>query len=106
MVIYNDGIPIGINLNYHSENTLFKAITVFDVNYFKFSIGKLSVLNLLYWCFENGYEYSDFSKGYFDYKKIWSNTLYDFNYHILYDKKSIKAILIANSIESVFKLKT
>jgi len=105
LVIYNEGAPIGINLNYHSESILFKAITVFDVNFFKFSIGKLSVLNLLDWCFENDYIYSDFSKGYFDYKEVWSNTQYNFNYHLLYDRKSIKAIFIANVIEVVFKFK-
>jgi hypothetical protein len=105
LVIYNEGIPVGVNLNYHSENTLFKAITVFDVDYYKFSIGKLSVLKLMDWCFENNYKYSDFSKGYFDYKEIWSNTCYGFNYHILYDKKSIAAVIIANAIEKMYKLK-
>jgi hypothetical protein len=106
LVIYNDGIPIGINLNYHSENTLFKAITVFDANYYKFSIGKLSVLKLIDWCFEHNYRFSDFSKGYFDYKEIWGNTKYDFNYHLLYDKKSVKAVLTAKTIKYFFNLKS
>ena len=105
LIIYNEGIPIGINLNYHAENILFKAITVFDYDYKKFSIGKLSVLKLLDWCFENNYSFSDFSKGYFDYKEKWSNTQYNFNYHLLYDKSSFFATLMANTIETLFKFK-
>ncbi|SDS38252.1 Acetyltransferase (GNAT) domain-containing protein [Formosa sp. Hel1_31_208] len=106
LVIYNEGIPIGINLNYHGEGTLFKAITVFDTDYYKFSIGKLSVLKLLDWCYEHDYSFSDFSKGYFDYKEIWSNTQYDFNYHLLYDKSSIIATVIANTIAATFNFKS
>jgi Acetyltransferase (GNAT) domain len=104
-VIYDDDIPIGINLNYHSDNVLFKAITVFDIDYLKFSIGKLSIIKLLDWCYQNRYKYSDFSKGYFDYKEIWSNTSYNFDYHILYDKKSLKARIIAIVIEKYFQFK-
>lgn len=103
-VVYENKTPIGINLNYHSQKTLFKAITVFDVDYSKFSIGKLSVLKIMDWCFENGYQVSDFSKGDFDYKRIWSNTIYDFHYHILYDSSSIISLLCGKGI--VFFLKT
>ena len=42
----------------------------------------------------------DFSKGYFDYKARWSTKKYDFEYHILYNSKSLsstaKAIIIKN----------
>ena len=106
LVIYNDGIPVGINLNYHADKILFKAITVFDTDYSKFSIGKLSVLKLLDWCYEHEYSFSDFSKGYFDYKDIWSNLKYDFNYHVLYDKTSLLATIIAKSIVAKYALKT
>ncbi|MBT8270687.1 MAG: GNAT family N-acetyltransferase [Bacteroidia bacterium] len=106
LVIYNEGIPIGINLNYHFDNILVKAITVFDTDYYKFSIGKLSVLKLLEWCYENNYEFSDFSKGFFDYKMVWANRHYNFNYHILYDKRSITAVPIAFFVEQYFRLKS
>ena len=32
LVIYDNEIPIGINLNFHSDDTLFKAITVYDLS--------------------------------------------------------------------------
>ena len=32
LVIYDNKVPIGINLNFHSEDTLFKAITVYDLS--------------------------------------------------------------------------
>ena len=63
------------------------------------------MLKLLDWCFENNYSFSDFSKGHFDYKEKWSNTQYDFNYHLLYDKSSFFATMIANAIEIIFKFK-
>ncbi len=105
LIIYNEDTPIGITLNFHSDSILFETITAFDPDYYKFSIGKLSIIKLLEWCFENNYKISDFSKGYFDYKDKWGNRKYHFDYHILYDSKSLKATIIAYCIELVFKLK-
>ncbi len=59
-VIYNEAKPIGIALNYLTENTLFGAMTVFDPDYYKFSVGKISFLKTLEWCFENNYQIFDF----------------------------------------------
>ena len=105
LVIFKDEIPIGITLNFHSENILFETITVFDPDYYKFSIGKTSIIKLLEWCFENKVTISDFSKGDFEYKRKWSNTVYDFEYHILYDSRSVIAALTANALAAYFKLK-
>ncbi|WP_431137536.1 GNAT family N-acetyltransferase [Psychroserpens mesophilus] len=105
LVIYNGKHPIGITLNFHSEDILFETITVFDPDYYKFSIGKTSIVKLLEWCFENNYKISDFSKGDFVYKHKWSNLVYDFNYHILYDSKSVASVLKATYAELYFKLK-
>ena len=105
LVIYNKKTPIGVTLNFHAEDVLFETITVFDPNYYKFSIGKTSIIKLLEWCFENNYKYSDFSKGDFDYKHKWSNLVYDFNYHLLYDSKSFSAVLKAKYVELYYKLK-
>lgn len=105
LIIYSDDIPIGITLNFHSENILFETITVFDPDYYKFSIGKTSIIKLLEWCFENNYKISDFSKGDFDYKHKWANYEYDFNYHIFYDSSSLKSILTAKFVELFFKTK-
>jgi hypothetical protein len=48
---------------------------------------------------------SDFSKGEFDYKQKWGNLKYDFEYHIFYDKTSMKAKITASLIEKYFKFK-
>lgn len=105
LVIYNENTPIGITLNFHAEDVLFETITVFDSDYYKFSIGKTSIIKLLEWCFKNKYRISDFSKGDFEYKHKWSNVVYDFNYHLLYDSKSLSALLKAKYVEVYFKLK-
>ncbi|MEY8848953.1 GNAT family N-acetyltransferase [Psychroserpens sp. XS_ASV72] len=105
LVVYNKNTPIGITLNFHAEDVLFETITVFDSDYYKFSIGKTSIIKLLEWCFENNYRISDFSKGDFDYKHKWSNLVYNFDYHILYDSKSLSARLKAKYAETYFKLK-
>ena len=103
LVIRNGEEPIGITLNFHSEDILFETMTVFDQDYFKFSIGKTSIIKLLDWCFANNTATSDFSKGAFEYKEKWANTDYDFNYHIYYDKRSFvasaKAFFLYNRLE-------
>ena len=105
LVIYDEEKPIGITLNFHSESVLFETITVFDTDYSKFSIGKLSIIKLLDFCFEHQISKSDFSKGDFDYKRKWGNIIYDFNYHILYDSNSLQSKLTAFCLERFFKFK-
>ncbi|NND53010.1 MAG: GNAT family N-acetyltransferase [Flavobacteriaceae bacterium] len=105
LVVYKDDTPIGITLNFHADSIIFETITVFDPDYYKFSIGKTSIIKLLDWCFENNIQISDFSKGDFEYKNKWGNEIYDFEYHILYDSRSIIANLIASMIAFFFKFK-
>ena len=104
-VVYEDSNPIAVSLNYLSENTLFHAITVFDIDYSKFDLGKIALLNLFSWCFENQIKCFDFSKGHFDYKTHWMTKKYDFDYHIYYDKTSIKSKFIGFIIKNLFELK-
>lgn len=105
LVIYNETKPIGITLNFHSDTILFETITVFDPDYYKFSIGKTSIIKLLEWCFENNYKISDFSKGDFDYKHKWANLEYEFYYHIFYDSSSLKSRFTAKFVEVFFNTK-
>ncbi|WP_299229339.1 GNAT family N-acetyltransferase [uncultured Psychroserpens sp.] len=105
LIIYNEKTPIGVTLNFHSESILFETITVFDPDYYKFSVGKTSIIKLLEWCFENNYTISDFSKGDFEYKHKWSNLVYDFHYHILYDSKSLISRTTATLVSQFYKLK-
>ena len=104
-VIYNNNTPIGVTLNYLSNTAVFDAITVFDIDYEKFHLGSVTVLKLIEWSIDNGYRYFDFSKGYFDYKKRWASKEYNFEYHLYYDHKSIRAKIIATFISRYFKLK-
>ncbi|CAH8286177.1 acetyltransferase (GNAT) family protein [Mariniflexile fucanivorans] len=104
-VLYNNETPISIRLLYFSDTIIFDAITVFDIDYSKFHIGKVSIMKMLEWSFKSDYTIFDFSKGYFDYKESWSDLKYDFEYHVYYDAKSLKSIITANFISSFFKLK-
>ncbi|MCB0447685.1 MAG: GNAT family N-acetyltransferase [Gelidibacter sp.] len=105
LIIYNDNQPIGITLNFHSEDILFETITVFDPDYYKFNIGKLTIVKIIEWCYENTMAIADFSKGDFDFKHEWCNVVYDFNYHLLYDSKSLISKILAYKITLFFKFK-
>lgn len=104
-VVYENSNPIAVTLNYFSENTLFHAITTFDIDYSKFHLGKIAMANLFSWCFEQKLKYFDFSKGHFDYKTHWMTKSYDFEYHLYYDKTSIKSKLIGFIIKNLLELK-
>ncbi len=104
-VVYEGSNPIAVTLNYFSENILFDAITVFDMNYSKFNLGKIALANLISWCFENNIQYFDFSKGYFDYKTHWMSKKYDLEYHLFFDKSSLISTVIGKTIKKYFELK-
>jgi hypothetical protein len=80
-------------------------MTVFDIDYSKFHLGSVTILKLIEWCIENNIKILDFSKGYFDYKTRWCTKVYDFEYHIYYDRKSLKSILLASSIKHIYDFK-
>ncbi|TBN06504.1 GNAT family N-acetyltransferase [Hyunsoonleella flava] len=104
-VIYNKNEPIAIKFIYHSTNIAIDAITVFDIDYSKFNLGYVNNLKFVSWCFDNDISILDFSKGYFDYKKRMCTLQYDFEYHILFDKKSIRAKSIAYAYYYMFEVK-
>lgn len=97
--------PISIMLNFLSEDSLYQFIMAFDVDYAKFNVGTTSLMKLIEWCLEKELKIFDFSKGYFDFKKRWSNLEYRFEYHILYDSKSFQSIIIAFFLKKYFLLK-
>lgn len=99
-VVYNGELPIAITFVYFSKNIIFDAITVFDTDYAKFHLGTVNIMHLIDWGITNKFQILDFSKGYFDYKTRWATKSYNFEYHILYNSKSLsstaKAIMIKN----------
>jgi hypothetical protein len=95
-VIYDNNRPIAITYNYHTEDAVIDAITVFDIDYSKFNLGYVNNLKLLDWCFKHKVKTLDFSKGFFDYKSRMCSLKYNFEYHIIYNKKSVSSKLKAN----------
>jgi hypothetical protein len=104
-VIYEGNSPIGVTLSYFSENILFDAITVFDIDYEKFNVGSVTTMKLVEWSLDNNIQIFDFSKGYFDYKKRWANKEYDFEYHVYHDSNSFTSRSIAHCIVTFFTMK-
>ena len=105
IVIYNKQTPIGVSLSFLSDSTMYYAITSFDTDYYRFNLGHTTIIKLFQWCFENGYNIYDFSKGEYEYKNRWTNNDYTYENHILYDSKNLIASLIANMIKAKYGLK-
>lgn len=104
-VISADGKPIGITFSYHFGSTLIEALTVFDIDFYRYNIGHTMILKMLEWSFQNGVKLFDYTQGDFDYKRRWSSSSYKTHYHILYDSKSPKSILTAKALVVYFDLK-
>ena len=104
-VIYCDKKPVGITFSYHIDDILIEALTVFDIDFYKFNIGHTMILKMLEWSFENNIKLFDYTQGDFEYKKRWSDSTYKTNYHVLYDSKSVKSILLANILNIYFNSK-
>ena len=88
-VTYNKETPIAITLLNFSDTIAFDTIRVFDIDYSPFRLGTTSIIKQIDWCIANGIKFLDFSKGYYEYKERWATTTYNFEYHIVYDSKSI-----------------
>jgi len=104
-VIYCDGKPIGITFSYHFDSILVEALTVFDIDLYRYNIGHTTIMKMLDWSFNNGIEIFDYTQGDFDYKKRWSDDRYQTYYHILYDSNSLKSRLTASFLEKYFNFK-
>jgi hypothetical protein len=104
-VIYDQELPIYIALNYMKENTVISAITVFDIDYSKFHVGSVAIWRQLEWCMENDKRIFDFSKGHYGYKDDWATNKYQFEQHILSNKKSLISSTIGLYLQTYYALK-
>ena len=104
-VMESNDQPITMTLMYFSHHMAIDVMRVFDTDFSKFRPGSISTLNQIDWCLKNGYSVLDFSKGHFEYKRRWSNTYYYFEYHIYFDKKSIRSSIIAYILFSYYHMK-
>ncbi|WP_303317697.1 GNAT family N-acetyltransferase [Flavivirga abyssicola] len=103
-VIYDDLKPIAITLNFHLSDIVFSHIQTYDVDYSKYNMGDISMVNHIEWLIHNNIAIFDLSMGHTYYKEKWSNHQYYFFHHIFYNKKSILSILFAKIITHELKL--
>ena len=84
-VLYADEDIIGISLNYHINKIFIGHIIAYDIDYSKFGLGNTIVYKLLDWSIKNDYTIFDMGNGALDYKRIWSNFAYNYEYYISYN---------------------
>lgn len=104
-VINENEKPIGIYLSIYFNNIVSGAVPVFDTDYAKFGLGNILTLRLIEWCIENKMDIFDSSKGDYGEKEKISDLKYSFEYHILYNPRSIISSTLAFCINSFFKTK-
>ncbi len=104
-VITANDTPISISLNFYNDDTVIYGMPTFDQAFSKYSAGIISIIYLIDWAIKNGYRKLDFSKGHYDYKVRWSNKKYKFNYHIIYDSKSLYSSLVAALVSGYYTYK-
>jgi hypothetical protein len=102
-MIYANNEIIGISINYHIKDIFIGHIFCYDINFSKFSLGNTMVYKLLEWCFEKKYSMLDMGNGDLEYKQIWCNLTYNYEYHFIYKKKSIPGFILAHS--EILKIK-
>tara|TARA_R110002051_G_scaffold322204_1_gene412063 strand:- start:479 stop:1273 length:795 start_codon:yes stop_codon:yes gene_type:complete len=117
-VIYSGSKPIEISINYHFKGILFSSISSYDIDYSKFGLGHVEIVKQLEWCLANNHKIFEMGRGDLDYKRRWSNQIYNFEHHIVYLKDSfygrlwsikevglnrLKAYLKSKNIDLIFK---
>lgn len=104
-VIYDDFEPIGIRLCFQHQKAIIGAIPIYDTDYSKFGLGNILTFKLIEWCINNNMEIFDSSKGDYGIKKQISDTIYSYDYHVLYNPKSVISRFLAFTLISSFQLK-
>lgn len=101
-IFYANDEIIAINSNFISDEVVFSFLPTFDIDFSKFNVGEMVTYNIFDWCIKNGFRAYDFSKGEYEYKNRWSDTFYNFNYHLIYNENSLKSYLIAYTLYHVY----
>ena len=104
-VIYNGNNPIDICLNYHYQNIMNHMIRSYDIDYSKYRLGYIDLLQQIEWCILNNFNIFDLSRGEMDYKKQWCNTTYHFKSHIIYKDHKLLSKVLAYTLTKFFELK-
>lgn len=104
-IVKNKDEMIAISFLYLSDNMCFSAITGNSMDYQQFGLGNLLMVKKIEWAILNGYEYYDLGKGSYNYKQSWSNHIYDFEYHVLYDKSDLLSSIFGKMIYLFYEMK-
>tara|TARA_R110000868_G_scaffold212709_5_gene462644 strand:- start:15793 stop:16953 length:1161 start_codon:yes stop_codon:yes gene_type:complete len=99
-VISEEQRPIVISLSHHYDGHLFSAISSYDINFSKFSLGTIEIYKKLEWCLLNDHFIYEMGMGDLTYKKEWCNHIYNFEHTIIYPKKGL-IIFIQAHIEFI-----
>ncbi|MDD7885842.1 GNAT family N-acetyltransferase [Flavivirga sp. 57AJ16] len=103
-VIFNNKEPIEISLNYHFDSIIYSHISSYNLDYSKYGLGNVEIYKQLEWCINNNFKVFDMGYGDFDYKRRWSNLIYDFNHNIVYHPKNVLGPLLGIIFKSKYKL--
>ncbi|SEK52819.1 Acetyltransferase (GNAT) domain-containing protein [Aquimarina amphilecti] len=95
-VAFNNDQPIIVSLNHHFQNRLFSAISSYDIDYSKFSLGSVEIYKKLDWLIENDHKSYEMGMGDLSYKREWCNHIYNFEHQIIYPKKSVLGYIKGN----------
>ncbi len=87
-VIYDKDKPIVVSLNHHFKERLFSAISSYDIDFRKFSLGSIEIYKKLDWCILNEHKSYEMGMGDLSYKREWCNHIYNFEHHVIYPKGS------------------
>ncbi|WP_299311807.1 GNAT family N-acetyltransferase [uncultured Aquimarina sp.] len=104
-VAFEDNQPIIVSLNHHFQNRLFSAISSYDIDYSKFSLGSVEIYKKIDWLIENNHKSYEMGMGDLSYKREWCNHIYNFEHQIIYPKKSIVGFFKGNIEYTKVKLK-
>lgn len=100
-----EGKPEAMSLVFVEDTKITGAIKAFNPDFYKFNIGHIELGKLIEWCFENGINTLDFSKGEYEYKTKWTNREYLYHCHIVYDSSSFTSGITAFFLAKYFQLK-
>ncbi len=95
-VIYHGKKPINITLNFIDNACIFHWNSCYDVDYQMFNLGHVNMVNHLEWAFNKGFKLFDMGRGDFLHKRKYVNESYIYNEHIVYNSKSLPALIIAH----------
>jgi CelD/BcsL family acetyltransferase involved in cellulose biosynthesis len=86
------GSLVAYRLCFAYDNVLYDWNTSYDVEYFKYSLGKILLKPVLAYCFDEGFKVFDFMAGDEDYKLKWTDKMRT-NYQLSAQKAGLKTML-------------